>query len=465
MSATQGSPRRVTPDRLSDPRPIYCVWELTLACDLGCRHCGSRAGRKRPRELSTAQCLEVVDQLAAGGIRDVVLIGGEAYLREDWDTIAAAITECGMTCSMTTGARGLDDARIDRAARAGVSRISVSLDGLAATHDAQRGYRGSWQAAVEAARRVAKSPIELLVNTQINRLSMPELPAVAELLVELGARAWQVQLTVAMGRAADRPELLLQPHQLLGLFPALVRLKQEVLTPAGIRLFPANNIGYFGPYERHLRSGGEQGAHFTGCPAGLWAIGIEADGRLKGCPSLPTTPYAGDNLMDTPLREQLDRSPALAALRDRSVEDLWGFCRTCYYAPTCRGGCSWTAHSLLGRPGNNPYCIHRAIQLAQRGIHEHVVPVEAAPGRPFDHGRFEIVEQPAEARSIEALLGAPATLEVVPVDAATRTQLVAPGALARRRRRPAVATGGDATAVVQRVERNRTAPLSSNESS
>jgi len=26
-------------------RPIYAVWELTLKCDLACRHCGSRAGK------------------------------------------------------------------------------------------------------------------------------------------------------------------------------------------------------------------------------------------------------------------------------------------------------------------------------------------------------------------------------------------------------------------------------------
>ncbi|MEM7160674.1 MAG: hypothetical protein AAF799_48000 [Myxococcota bacterium] len=63
-----------------------------------------------------------------------------------------------------------------------------------------------------------------------------------------------------------------------------------MLDPAGIRLFPANNIGDFGPYERHLRAGGDHGAHWTGCPSGLWALGIEADGTLEGCPSLPTNP-------------------------------------------------------------------------------------------------------------------------------------------------------------------------------
>ena len=37
---------------------------MTLACDLACRHCGSRAGRARPDELTTAEALNLVDQMA-----------------------------------------------------------------------------------------------------------------------------------------------------------------------------------------------------------------------------------------------------------------------------------------------------------------------------------------------------------------------------------------------------------------
>ena len=59
-------------------KPIYAVWEITLACDLACRHCGSRAGRDRPDELTTEECLDLVDQMAALGVKEVSLIGGEA---------------------------------------------------------------------------------------------------------------------------------------------------------------------------------------------------------------------------------------------------------------------------------------------------------------------------------------------------------------------------------------------------
>ena len=78
-------------------------------------------------------------------------------------------------------------------------------------------------------------------------------------------------------------------------------------------------------------------------------------------------------------------------MRDRTVDDLWGYCRTCYYADVCRAGCTWTGFSLFGKPGNNPLCHHRALEMRQRGKRERLVRVEAPPGAPFDHGKFEIV--------------------------------------------------------------------------
>ena len=397
--------------------PVYCVWEITLACDLGCKHCGSRAGQARPQELSTEACLRVVAELHEIGVREVTLIGGEAYLREDWDQIAAEITRLGMRCSITTGARNLDQERVDRAVAAGVGAISISVDGLQATHDAQRGPKGSFQAAIQAARRVAASKIQLGFNTQVNRLSLPELPAIADLLVETGGRAWQLQITTPMGRAADRPDLLLQPYELLELFPLLVWIKQAKLDPNGVRLFPGNNIGYFSPYEALLRHNGDQGVHWNACSAGKWTLGLEADGKIKGCPSLPSGPYTGGMLGQDRIQDVLDHAPQLTHLRERGVEDLWGFCRGCYYAETCKGGCSWMASTLFGRTGNNPYCIHRALDFEQRGLRERVVRVQAAPGEPFDFGRFEIRVEGLEPSS--ELEGPPTLLGIDPGQAVT----------------------------------------------
>ena len=81
-------------------------------------------------------------------------------------------------------------------------------------------------------------------------------------------------------------------------------------------------------------------------------------------------------------------------MRDRTVDDLWGYCRTCYYAEECMSGCTWTSFVTLGKPGNNPFCHHRALEMAREGKRERIVKVTEAPGEPFDHGAFEIVVEP-----------------------------------------------------------------------
>ena len=69
--------------------PVHVVWEVTLACNLKCHHCGSRAGKARPDELSPDEALEVVAALAALGTREITLIGGEAFMRRDWLRISS----------------------------------------------------------------------------------------------------------------------------------------------------------------------------------------------------------------------------------------------------------------------------------------------------------------------------------------------------------------------------------------
>jgi radical SAM protein with 4Fe4S-binding SPASM domain len=124
-------------------------------------------------------------------------------------------------------------------------------------------------------------------------------------------------------------------------------------------------------------------------------LGIEADGAIKGCPSLPSAGYTGGNVRERSLRAIWDEAAELGFARIDRTSELWGFCGTCYYASVCRGGCSWTAHVFFGRRGNNPYCHHRALEHERRGLRERLVPITRAPGVPFDHGRFEIVVEPA----------------------------------------------------------------------
>jgi Y-X(10)_GDL-associated radical SAM protein len=370
--------------------PVHAVWELTLACNLHCQHCGSRAGKRRPGELTTAECIEVVESLARLGTREITLIGGEAYLRKDWTEIVRAVREHGIYCAMQTGGWAFTPRRLEQGMEAGLQGIGVSLDGMRELHDRVRGVRGAFDNALGVLRRARDAGLNRSVNTQIGAETIPQLREVMDTVIDAGAQQWQLQLTVAMGNAVDHPELLLQPHRLAELFPLLAELCDEG-AERGFTMLVGNNIGYFGPYEHRLRGVLNPSWHWSGCSAGDTVIGLEADGTVKGCPSLATVGYAGGNVRDMSLQDIWTASPEIHFGRLRSAGDLWGFCRTCYYADVCRAGCTWTSDSLLGRPGNNPYCHHRVLELGKQGLRERIRKVQDAPNAAFATGRFELI--------------------------------------------------------------------------
>jgi len=67
-----------------DERPFIAIWEVTQACDLACVHCRASAQPDRdPRELSTDEGKQLIDQIAAMKVPVFVLTGGDPIKRPD----------------------------------------------------------------------------------------------------------------------------------------------------------------------------------------------------------------------------------------------------------------------------------------------------------------------------------------------------------------------------------------------
>ncbi|MCB9751809.1 MAG: radical SAM protein [Myxococcales bacterium] len=375
-------------ERAAGPR--WAVWELTLACDQKCAHCGPRAGARRPNELTTEECLQIVQELRELGCGEVVLIGGEAYLRNDFILIIRAIREAGMSCTMTTGGLNLTPARVDAMMEAGIRSVTFSIDGLEATHDRLRGVAGSWRRALAALRYLHARGGKVASNTQINALTRHELLPLFEVLADAGIHSWQLQITVPHGNAADNPELILQPYMFLELFETLERVLERCQA-RGVRMWPGNNLGYFGPLERRLRK--SQNRYWTGCSAGRAVMGIESDGAIKSCPSLGGPLNIGGSWREHGVATLWQETYQLGYIRHRTVDDLWGYCRECYYAETCMAGCTAAAEPVFGRPGNNPFCHHRALMMDRQGLRERLEQVQGAAGGGFDNGLFRLIRE------------------------------------------------------------------------
>ncbi|MEL6543323.1 MAG: radical SAM protein [Myxococcota bacterium] len=393
--------RRIFPIVEDTYFPAYVVWELTLECDQRCLHCGSRAASARENEMSVERAVELCGELALAGAKEVILIGGEAYLHPGFLDVVRALGEQGIRVGVTTGGRGVDLALARQMAAAGVEHASVSVDGLRVAHRRIRNNMLSFDRALGALNALKESGIAISANTHVNRLNRHDLEGLYALLRSHGIRSWQIQLTAALGRAADHPEMLLQPYELLEVVPLIAALKQRAYRD-GIRIMPGNNLGYFGPEEALLRSVAPDGQeHWRGCQAGKYVLGIESDGGIKGCPSLQSETYRSARTLRTESLASLWQDANVAFNRTRGRESLWGFCASCPFAETCRGGCTFTAHALFGKPGNNPYCHYRVRALHKQGLRERIVPKTMSSGLPFDHRIFDLELEATDVPSLE----------------------------------------------------------------
>ncbi len=346
---------------MASPHPRYCVWEITLACDARCVHCGSFAGPARREELTTVEALDAVDQLAGLGCRSVTLSGGEPLMREDWPAIAGRIVERGMRLELISNGLAVE-AQADTLAAAGFFAVSMSVDGPPGLHDELRGVDGGFDALARGARALRERGVRIGAVTQVNRHNLPHLDEIHDLLIAHGFAGWQLQLTLAHGRAGSVAEgeepICLEPGQL----PELERRMMTYLDRGQLFVHAADSIGYLGRGENRIRSGtGRDGNVWTGCQAGIQVIGLTSDGQVRGCLSLPPT-FDEGNLRERSLSDIWNDPEGFAFTRRFEPSQLTGACADCELGRICRGGCTSLAVSATGAPGDNPYCLRRLMR-------------------------------------------------------------------------------------------------------
>lgn len=351
-------------------RPRNCVWELTLACNLRCRHCGSRAGEARTNELTLDETLRVADELAELGCELVTLSGGEPTAKKGWDVLAQRIASHGIHVNMVTNGVYKDEAAAlslaQRARDCGLSNVGMSLDGLEEVHEWVRGP-GTFARTLDSIERFVATGVKVGVLTTVNKKNFGQLEEICETARQHGATMWRVQLGKPMGAMSDE-DIVIEPYRTVELIDRLVALKKK----GNIHVAVGDSIGYYGPPDRTLRGRGwrNRAECWQGCQAGMQAIGIEADGGVKGCLSLQAKvgdkdPFVEGNLRKSSLRDIWYKPGVFAYNRDFSLDDLTGHCKACRYASICRGGATCVTSSL-GFLGEDPYCYYHYWEQARR---------------------------------------------------------------------------------------------------
>jgi radical SAM protein with 4Fe4S-binding SPASM domain len=333
-----------------------CVWEITLACNLHCLHCGATAGRKRDNELGTDEALALADDLAGLPCQEVTLMGGELFLRPDWQLIAQRLARGGTDLVIFSNGLLLNRQRVKMVRELGVGAVGLSLDSARpVVHDTLRGASGAHRQVWRAIELLRAANIPTSVVTTLTRRNLYELPLLSRQLLGKGIH-WQLQVASCNGRRMPRQEQL-TPLEFywVGTWLSIVRQKYDwpTLPVAG-----AHDLGH---HSQHLGNLLPPGCDWTGCTAGIDTLGIQSHGAVKGCLSLPDG-FVEGNVRLTPIG-QLWRDPNRFSLnRAFDASKLQGYCADCSHGPSCRGGCSDLAQSATGSAYDNPYCFHRIEQ-------------------------------------------------------------------------------------------------------
>lgn len=332
--------------------PFVLGWELTLACNLRCEHCGSAAGIAKNSELSTEEALELCNQFPELLVKEVDFTGGEPLVRKDWAKIANRLNRLKIPVNMITNGLALDRSTISLAKNVGVAHIGISLDGLEETHDKIRGHEGLFQKVLMAINNLNSAEMPITVMTTVNEANAKELPELQEMLISLGVTKWRLQPLFQLGRVHDFPELTLKEQTYLDLGVFIKENTSNKNSP--IEILPADSCGYFSELDDREPS-------WQGCNAGLVTCGITCDGKIKGCLSLPDSFVEGD-LRKNDLWSIWFNSNAFKYTRGFTEKDLGQNCVSCEKTMQCKGGCSAMSLGSSNKLHDDPYCYLRLLK-------------------------------------------------------------------------------------------------------
>jgi len=146
-------------------RPLSVHFDLTYRCNERCVHC--YLDHDDHGELTTAECVKVLDDLACSGALFLTFSGGEIFLRPDLYEILAAARRLHFDISLKTNALLVTPERAARLREFGVRRVQISVySDIPAVHDAITKVPGSLQ------RTLAAIPVLLEHGLQV-KLACP----------------------------------------------------------------------------------------------------------------------------------------------------------------------------------------------------------------------------------------------------------------------------------------------------
>ena len=260
------------------PELKFLFFELTDACNLHCKHCGSNCSQSGSNYLPIEMIEKTLDSVSKSLDPHKIMVcltGGEPFLHPDIIKIISLSRKYGFPVGITTNGTLINDEMAYKAASAGLNTISISIDGIRDKHDEFRCKKGCFDAAMEGIEALRKYYIEPEAVTVIHANNFDELDAMYRFFSDEGFFSWRLISIEPIGRAMKNSRLQLNVEQISDLL-SFIREK---------RFEPSNHmhVTYGCSHFLSLEYENEVRDYYFQCGAGTFVASVMANGNIGAC--------------------------------------------------------------------------------------------------------------------------------------------------------------------------------------
>jgi len=329
---------------------------LTYKCNLNCKHCYVKDRELKTRELSTRECLKIIDELARLKIFEITFSGGEPLMRNDLLGIIKYTTKKGIVALITTNGALIDYNTANKLKKAGLQAAQVSLDGFnAKTHDEFRGQSGSFETTINGIKNLIKAKIPVIIATLPTKFNFFEIKKILNLAKKLKVQGYRILECKSFGRGKEAIKNTITPGGYKSLLNWITIERRKLKDELFILLSESFAFKINNQFSRIPNK------PLIDCPAGRSMCSISPDGFVSPCSYFAFAGITIGSLRQRNLKEIWQKSSFLKKLRkiDFSKKKFNAKnCLKCKYFNRCGRGCRAIAYSLTNNLNElDPRCL------------------------------------------------------------------------------------------------------------
>jgi len=326
---------------MNSPRTVYV--NITSRCNLKCKYCShffSPSDTKK--DLPLSNWLEFFSKLGRENVMNIVISGGEPFLREDIKEMLKEIIKNRMRFSILTNGTIFSKELFEFISNCKrCDYIQVSVDGhRPEVHDSMRG-EGSFEKTINTIKVLKKYNIPIAIRVTIHPENVYYIKEIAKFLLEdLKLKSFSTNSINYIGLGKKNyKELQLNIEEYSFVLKAFLELNKIYKNKITAKSGPLALLAFWSLIKNVKKDKlNIKGGYLLGCNAVFSSLAVRSDGVIVPCNLLSHIELG--NIEDD-LQKIWKENSKLNELRNRRNIKLtcFEYCRDCIYINYCTGGC------------------------------------------------------------------------------------------------------------------------------